>query len=481
MLWMLAIAACGGDEEPPPEEDPTCDHGDVNLDFGFRGLDLDPGPTSVHQLDATVKLTASAPVSMTCVLDDDPTEVHTVDSEQALCHDLTLHGLLADSDHTCTLTSLDVSEEVAFRTEPLPAWVPEVVAELDDPDRRTGVWTLVNHLYKTAEPRYSQLLVLDPEARVRWSHLVEGDWAGDLDSQYLGDGRFAYGGAAGLPLTLVQLNDAIEWIGPEPSTGGKPHHHVELLDDGDVLMLSQASNSDDRGTFTGFAIERVDLYAGTVRWTVDSQGLVDAGELGRPDDDKDPWHANSLVLVDDGAGVLVSLYEIGLVLHLDTATGELLGSLGAGGSYGLRSPAGNVLPDDAWFDASHGLEWHDGRLLLYDNGRAPPAGLGSRILELQLNRELGVAVSTWSWTESGWEEPIWGDVDELEGGNLLITRGHCSDCSTANPDSVSDIIELDRETEEIVWRISFEDSDSGIYRAERIEGCALFVNARYCP
>jgi hypothetical protein len=479
MLWLLPLVACSADPASWLEGDPTCENGDVNETFKFLGLDVTTEPETPHRVDFSVKLSASAPVELTCTLVTDPDEVHRVISDADLCHEIVLYGMVSDRDYDCTLTSLTAVEQLSLRTHEEVANIPGTSVLEHDESQRTGAYTLVAHLEKTAVPNQLKLLILDPEGRVRWSHFVGDNYSGDLDAQYLGDDRIFYGGALGIPPTIVKLSGRTEWLGPSPSTEGQPHHHVELLDDGDVLMLSTQSNTDEIGEFTGFAAEKLDLYAGTVRWTFESQVAVDLGQLGRSDDDRDPWHPNALVWVDDsyGEGVLASLYEIRQILRLDPDTDEILWRLGTAGDFTLLDADGEPLGSSNWFKASHAPELDGDKLLFYDNGNSTT---GTRIVELTLDTENWTAQESWSWTEEGWQEPIWGDVDDLGNGHLLITRGHCDECSGANSASRSEILELNRETEEVVWRVRFPRADDGLYRAQRIDGCAIFANEKYC-
>ncbi len=266
MWWLISLFACSsGGDDTGTGDDVTCDHGDVNRDFGFMGIDVNTENALPHHVSFSVKLTASAPLALSCILDSDTAEVHQLGSDQAICHELDLHGLLPDQDYTCSLTSLEVTEEVRVRTAEQVAHIPETSVAEHDESRRTGAYTLVSHLEKTAEPNQLKLLILDPEGRVRWFHFLDPGHAGDLDHQFLEDEHIFYGGASGIPPSIVTLSGKMEWVAPGPSTEGRTHHHMELLDDGDVLMLSSIRNTDEIGEFTGFAVEKVDLYANTVR------------------------------------------------------------------------------------------------------------------------------------------------------------------------------------------------------------------------
>jgi len=477
---LLVLACTGNGTDTVTDDDVTCDHGDVNQDFGFLGVDVVTDNPSVHHLTLSAKLSASASVDVVCTLDSDPSEVHRASSDDELCHELDLYGLLGDRDYTCVLTSLTATEEVRVRTGTPPDTLPDVEVDEHDEDRRIGAYTLVTHLEKLAEPNQLKLLILDPEGRVRWSHFVTSGNSGDLCAGYLGDGRIFYGGAGGVVPTIVKLSGTTEWVGPSPSTAGKPHHHVELLDSGDVLMLSTLDNTDGLGDFTGFAVEQVDLYAGTVRWTVNSQLTLEAGQLGRTDEDRDPWHPNALVSISDenGDGVLVSLYGQREIVRMDPDTSMILWRLGRDGDFTLLDAAGDELDPSEWFRGTHAPELNGDTLLVYDNGTPTK---GSRIVAYTLDIDARTAWESWSWTEEDWAEPIWGDVDDLGNDHLLITRGHCDGCAGVNTESRSEILELDRATEDVVWRVRFPHFDDGLYRAERIDGCALFANEKYCP
>jgi hypothetical protein len=170
-------------------------------------------------------------------------------------------------------------------------------------------------------------------------------------------------------------------------------------------------------------------------------------------------------------------------MHALAPGGERLWTLGAGGDFDLVDPDGTPLADEHWFHGAHDPEIHpqaDGtlRILFYDNGYTrgvQPAY--SQLLELIVDPNEGTATRTWQWTEPGWYEPVWGDADELPDGGVLIGRGHCGGCGEAD---TSQIVEVDRTTGEVDWRLRFDAPRWGIYRAQRIDGCDLFHHVGYC-
>ena len=127
----------------------------------------------------------------------------------------------------------------------------------------------------------------------------------------------------------------------------------------------------------------------------------------------------------------------------------------------------------------HAPEVHGDRIFYYDNGVGRPGGSFSRVVELQIDEAARTATVVWEYTEPGWYETIWGDVDLLPDGNVLYTRAHCGTC-LPNQSSTTQIVEVDPRTNTPVWRLVMSDIHDAGYRAERIDGCALFANRRYC-
>ena len=45
----------------------------------------------------------------------------------------------------------------------------------------------------------------------------------------------------------------------------------------------------------------------------------------------------------------------------------------------------------------------------------------------------------------------------------------------------SGVIEVDPNTDEVVWRMDFDDPAGSLFRAQRYPGCALFQSVKHCP
>ena len=159
------------------------------------------------------------------------------------------------------------------------------------------------------------------------------------------------------------------------------------------------------------------------------------------------------------------------LIAVDPKTDEIAWQLGDRGN--LELVGGGSMPH-----CQHGPDTDGQRLLLYDND-GWFAG-ETRIVEYEIDAPSGTVQQTWEWTEPGWSEPIWGDVDYLGDDRILIARAH-SCLSFSDATERSHLIEVDRTTDEVVWRAVLGDSDDGIYNIDRIGGCELFGNARFCP
>jgi hypothetical protein len=119
--------------------------------------------------------------------------------------------------------------------------------------------------------------------------------------------------------------------------------------------------------------------------------------------------------------------------------------------------------------------WGD-RLWIYDNGWDYDE---TRALMYTLDTDTMTAELTFAYAEAGWEEHVWGDADELDNGNVLINMGHAW-CKGGNESHFGALTELAVPSATPIWRADFLDRDDASYRAQRVHGCELFANSRWC-
>ncbi len=427
-----------------------------------------------------VSLDTEDAVHLRCEATEDPDEVHELWTSIATEHSFGLYGLLGDTAYDCQVEAGGAALDFSVTTEALPGWAPAWTVT-----GTTSGYTLFNHLLNGLEANEQKLLIVDPAGRIRWYHLLEEEVAGDVDSRLLDDGSVLYGGGYGAPPHQIDLEGQTLYQGDSPRIGKRHHHHVERLADGTVLSLVSTDNalSTEEEGWTGFGIEVVDPDSGDLAWSWDSQEAVDAGQLPLPESDKDPYHANSAWWTTDrdGPAIYVSLRDQDALVRLDRDTGLFSWTLGVGGDFTLLDEAGEPADDEDWFYLQHAPELTDETLVVYDNGHGRPGGAYSRVVIYTLDLAARTLQQVWDWTEEDWLEPVWGDADLLEDGNVLVARGHCWDCSSADPDGRSALIELEPQQDVPTWRLDFIGEFDGLYRAQRIDGCALFSNLRWCP
>ncbi|MBX2802928.1 MAG: aryl-sulfate sulfotransferase [Myxococcales bacterium] len=428
----------------------------------------------VHARSFTVRLEEQAPLTLTCADPTDAFERHVLTASPADRHDLTLFGLLADTAYDCEAEAPGWSATVSFRTDPLPDWVPSWSLQ---PGSEAQGYTLLSHGLDVNE-RDAKLLIVDEHGRLRWALRAEDRRATDLDAAVLPDGTLLYGGGYHVPPTRLGLDGTVLAQARDTSSGQPVHHHVEQLPSGEVVALASAEATDGETVWEGFVVDVFSPQLDEIVWTFDAQAAVDAGWLPpgkKPDQDR--YHANALVV--DGDRLYVHLFYLHTLMAIHRPTGEVLWTLGEHGDVELLDVDGTPIPAAAWGRRVHAPEKRGSGWLIYENGAS--AEVGSRIRELHIDEDAKVAQLLGDWTEPGWYEPIWGDVDELPNGHWLITRAHCNRCPRAPREHTTQIMQVDPGQDEVVWRLVFGDALDTSYRAQRIGRCDLFHHVGYCP
>ena len=436
-------------------------------------------PTAPLVQVVEVTLPASGALAGVCTDEQGEDEIVLDDASIETTHRLVLTGLLADTPYACTVTSGDDEDAFEFTTPPLDAGAPVITLGGDGP---SDGYTLFYHLLWASSgfnTSHSALYVADPLGRIRWVYDL-GNQNLDMDAHVLDGQQVLYGGAFGVAPTIVAVDHAPIL---ELPSDDEFHHEVAPLSGGRVLTLSTIDNTNGASTWDGFLVSVRDLATGTITWSWSSQVAVDAGLLPPPAGGTDPYHANSVQLLE-GEGephlALVSVRNLDRILAIDVDTGDVVWTLGRGGDFLLVDEEGDLLPDDQWFEKQHALEAHWPKILLFDNGPVGGRGDGttSRALEIEIDTTKHTVTRTWAWAASDEHESIGGDANRLESGNVLVTVGHCLPCDVSNDHSR--IVEVTPDGD-VVWRLDFGDERDLLYRAVRVDPCALFSNRAFCP
>jgi hypothetical protein len=458
---------------------------------GHTGLLEDPPTAVVTVADApyqilekrfSVTLSREAPTTLQCLSPQDPAEDHRL-ALQGSTEEVALHGLLAETAYDCALWWPRVGGVSLWTgqvtTEALPEDLPEFVvsgdaasASLDDG------YVLMSHWFIDRQ-RTQRLVVADGQGRVRWFMTFLDARAG-LTGEWLGD-LLVSGGGDSEPPALRDLSGQVLFEGPAAEKENRGWHHEALrTPEGWVLGLHSVP---DPSGFIGFAIRVYDPADGAEVWSFDSRDH--ASELPPPDPgDLDPYHANAVSWVEDlwGPAVWVSLRGQERLLRIDRNTREITHLVGPETGWSLVDAAGAPLAAGSWFWQQHDPEIRGDLLLVFDNGvTRPTGGKTSRVTQYRI-LDGSTLQRLWSWSEPGWFEPNMGSVQTLPSGNVVVGSGHDVDSPFAGGlDRVGFVAEIDGPGQRVVWRMDFGDPHHSLYRAQHLDGCALFANVRACP
>ncbi len=482
-----------------------------------------PDPMDPQSRIFTLNHGDNAPFRLDCIEDGGTHEQHSVAMRGARERIVRLRGLKADATYVCRAYRTDgklrgESNEVRFTTDPLPDDL--ILPKLTIPPESLSAtgYTLYNqgNFYYDGDMEHfdvdalrsddNYLVIVDAEGNVRWWY--KGIGAGDFEARYLGHERILFTGQAtdmAHPPTIVGLDKRTRILGHQiPSVdyelgdeaGLYYNHEGALAPDGQsIFTLVHTLNPEDDTTL-GFVVKELpltdadedDIMDNTL-WYWDSFEAAAEGEFDHINATygSDPVHANSISVdeADDGTwSVYVSLRNASRIIKIDYLSKHVVWSMGYDREdFRLLENDGRPAAIERWFFDQHDVQVHGDTITMHDNGtdRLLVGGDAyTRALELEVDEDAGVVRIVSEYTEKGWNEPFWGGHDVLSNGHRLIAMGHCGFCGLSD-DFRSAVLELDGGNRP-VWRLDFPEpaADLMIYRAQRIDGCAIFNNLDYC-
>lgn len=435
----------------------------------------------------TAWLAAPAPLTGTCTGVDDPADVHRVTSlTEETVHDIEVLGLLADSAYRCVLGADGAEAQVDVQTVGLPPGVPDTLEVTVDDGSADRGYLLFNHLVGDRTTADGRAVIVDREGRVRW-YWEFAHYGGDVDAALTADGDVLVGGGYGLEPTLVGIDGVVRYVASAPAGLGTWHHHAEPQADGTYVALAQDDNTDPDDAsivYTGFRVEQRDPATDATVWAWSSQSAVDQGALAAgPTDGDDTYHANSVTFDNpaDPDGVWINLRNKDAIIRVDKASGEVTWEMSPwSDDFALVTADGSPDVSEHWFYGQHAPELVGDTLYVYDNGTDRPGGDHTRVVAYRVDLVARTLTQLWEWTEDDWYEPIWGDVDLLPNGHVLVTHGHAEDRSASSPRSAWIELAIEGDVATPVWRLDTPAQNHMTYRAEQIDGCAIFANTAYC-
>ncbi|MCA9493877.1 MAG: aryl-sulfate sulfotransferase, partial [Myxococcales bacterium] len=443
-------------------------------------------PFGPHEARLEVDTSVASSVAVACVLDGDPSEVHLVeDAVAGTSHRLSMGGLLADADYTCTARTVcpeTPDRATAAMSTPNPSSrAPDLDVRVDRAAR--GDEYLVTHLTQACFTQSDLALVYDRDGRPRFRYDLPLSPGISIEFRYLGDDKFSWGGGwdptqYGRPRVIDLYRGELYDSGvgfPDLATS-LFHHDGYVMPDGRVLTLEEERVQGRQGTFRGFRVRRLDPTTNTVDFDYHSQRAFDEGHL--PGGSGDVWHANA-VQIREVAGqevLYVSLCNAQKIAAIDVATGNWRWTFGQGEDFSVVDTAGRPVTNAPFPACQHGPETDGQTLLVYDNGVNRGS---SRVAEYSLDESTHVATLNWTWTEPDWYETTMGDVEYLPSGHVLVTMAH-GECFSSNRGDVTTFVEIDPVTGNKLWDARYPVPNDMAYRGDWADACALFANAKYC-
>ncbi|MFX1544547.1 MAG: aryl-sulfate sulfotransferase [Promethearchaeota archaeon] len=257
-------------------------------------------------------------------------------------------------------------------------------------------------------------------------------------------------------------------------TNIKGHHEFEYNPNSNTIFTLNMTHVEIEGE--SYRFDEICEYAldGSLVWKLDLHDFIDLSDWcpfhDREGGMNDVTHANSIFYDSDEDTIILSVRNVNKFYKINHATGEVIWALGEHGDFTLIDRFGRERT--SLFYHAHSVEQiDDDRFILFDNdfhNQTKQFSFRSRILEIEIDDEAMTAKEVWSWTGdvsyfSGW----WGDADRLANGNRLGTFG--AEIKYEGPYGAR-LVEVNDEGE-VVWEMSFRDTDDiiyGVYRMERI-------------
>ena len=424
-----------------------------------------------------ITLDATPTARLACDSVSDPRERHARNVESGF-H--SLPGLLAGHRYACRLEARGaVLWEALAETPPLPQGLPDLVVSQTGHAELQDGWLVFN---QWGDGDIHRALIVDGDGQIRWHRALDAARGGVTVTW---DGTYLVAGGRDLPPSQFDLDGTQLYRGTELDGEFVYYHHesrrVVLEGVPAILALTSTELPPELRTHEpaqlGFQIEVHDPATDTILWQYDVADHME--DWGVPDDIADPWHTNAVTWEPDGH-LWISARGTNTLTRIEQATGTPTHVLGAQGTVQLLDRDGQALPLSAWFSGQHGPHQAGDRLFLLDNGR--PSRGSSRAVEYRLDLEAHEATEVWSWTEPGWVEPYYGNVEPLPGGHILVASGHCLQCEgSGGADRSAFVVEVDPTTNDVRWRLDLVTAGTSLFRAQYVAPCDLFHHVGRCP
>ncbi len=452
---------------------------------GTGGITLSAAGHPENTLMAVVEIETPEAASVYIEFSAENVESHqTAASQWGTRHEITVAGMRAETTYSLKAVAIyedgtrATSQPVTFTTATLPEGAP-TVSLISNQTGSSGGITFFG---------ISQGPQDDSDTPTYWGVDEAGEivWYLHGDTSASGTSFIRKGGTGEL---LTFESSAIRTVDAAGETvavnnlqsAGRYHHDAVILPNGNVMALTNETGTFNGESLTGDRIVELDPD-GRVVWEWSSFDHLDTGRfpgsLSRNEsrDGSLDWsHANALFYIAEEDALLISFRSQSWVVKIDHATGNIIWIMGecTGISQGFTANF-FTLTAGTWMSSQHApLVTDSGEILIYDNrNETNGSTLNSRAVKYILDESNMTAVQTWEAVAPKYTFSL-GDVDELDGGNVLISAGGPSGLGPGS-DSSAHILEVnDAAPSETLWEITV---DSSVYRAERI-GWADFLGS----
>jgi hypothetical protein len=254
----------------------------------------------------------------------------------------------------------------------------------------------------------------------------------------------------------------------------KGHHEFEYNPNDNTIFTLHLTSEEIEGEDYRFDEVREYALNGSLVWSLDVGDFIDYTQWcpyhDHRKDYNDVTHCNSVFYNADEDVIYLNVRNVNTFYKIDHATGDVIWALGEYGDFTLVDRFGRERTN--LFYHAHSVEQiDDARFIMFDNdlhNQTKEYSLKSRILEIEIDEETMTAYEVWSWTgDLSYFSGYWGDADRLANGNRLGTFG--TEAKEASPYGAR-LVEVNNDGE-IVWEMSFRNTDDviyGVYRMERI-------------
>ena len=251
-------------------------------------------------------------------------------------------------------------------------------------------------------------------------------------------------------------------------------HHIYRVQEDDTILFIRSHYND---TVISDRIVNVDRdYNELWSWGyLDLPDYFDTVECSELDDYWCDWtHTNSAMMFKEDNAVYFNSLWLGFY-KLDMETKEIVWKFGKDGDFTMLSEHPYPWPanthDPKFMDASRK------RILFFDNGMNER--FYSRIIEYEIDEEAMTAEITFEYdgidSGHGWFACAgWGDVDYLENGNFLVTKGNVDESQN------SSVFEVTRDGR-VVWEVYTEQEEGfmiELYNADKFVPPLEFLNEK---